>query len=147
MPFVSITRLRIRSALFMPLFAFHTLRSISQVKKAPGFLCGSLLPDLRRTFWTMTVWDSQQSMRNYMTQGSHRTAMPHLLHWCDEASVTHWEQPESNPPSWADADQRMRTEGRISKVHFPSPEHADLKYAPPSVNSASPVFYGRNTVN
>ena len=139
MPFVSLTRLRIRSIRFLPFFAFHTLRSTRQVRHAPGFLTGALLPDRNFAFWTLTAWDSQQSMRNYMLNGSHKTAMTHLLHWCDEASVAHWEQPTATLPSWLEADQRMRSTGRISKVHHPSPNHANLTYATPRTTGGGPI--------
>jgi len=98
MVFVSLTRLRIRSIRFLPFFLVYTLRSLQQVKRSPGFLTGALLPDRSWTFWTMTAWDTQQSMRAYMTSGAHKNAMPHLLDWCDEASVTHWEQSEPTLP-------------------------------------------------
>lgn len=55
MPFVSIMRLRVRSVRFLPGFALHTLRSIRQVRHAPGFRGGSLLADRAWTFWTMTA--------------------------------------------------------------------------------------------
>jgi hypothetical protein len=145
MPFVSVTRLRIRTFRFLPFFGIHTTRTIAQVKAAPGFVCGSLLPDRRFTFWTLTVWDSQQSMRNYMTSGAHKTAMPKLMHWCDEASVTHWDQPESDLPTWTEADRRMRNEGRASKVAHPSPSHAGLNYETPSVSRAAPAFYPKTS--
>jgi hypothetical protein len=131
MVFISLTRLRIRSFRFVPLFALQVFRSMRQVKRAPGFQRGALLADRSWTFWTMTAWDTQESMRRYMTTGSHKTAMPHLLHWCDEASVAHWEQPETSLPSWAEADKRMREEGRASKVRNPSPQHATLSYRAP----------------
>jgi hypothetical protein len=133
MVFVSLTRLRIRSFRFVPLFAFHAFWSLRQVKMAPGFQCGALLPDRNRTFWTMTAWDTQENMRRYMTTGSHQAAMPHLLHWCDEASVAHWEQMENFLPSWTEADKRMREEGRASKVRNPSPQHAALNYVAPRI--------------
>jgi hypothetical protein len=136
MPFISVTRLRIRSVRFMPWFARHALRSIQQVKKTPGFLGGSVLADRRWTFWTMTTWDSQESMRQFMTQGAHRAAMPHLLDWCDEASVVHWDQPEDGLPTWIEADKRMREIGRPSKVNFPSSVHATLHYPPPRVTTS-----------
>ena len=139
MPFISVTRLRIRSIRFLPSFALYFLRTRRQVKEAPGFLGGSLLADRAWTFWTMTAWDSQTSMRDYMTAGAHRAAMPHLLDWCDEASVVHWDQPEHPLPSWPEVDRRMREGGRASKVRNPSPHHASLTYRTPRVVTAGPI--------
>jgi hypothetical protein len=92
MPFISITRLRVRSIRFLPFFMLYTFRSLRQVKSAAGFQNGGLLADRSWTFWTMTAWDNQESMRRFMTAGSHKEAMPRLLDWCDEASVVHWDQ-------------------------------------------------------
>lgn len=131
MTFVSLTRLRIRSIRYLPLLAIYTLRSIRQVKQAPGFQAGALLPDRHWAFWTMTAWDERDSMRRFMTAGAHKSAMPHLMHWCDEASVAHWEQEERVLPSWEKADRRMRESGRVSKVNNPSPEHACMNYRKP----------------
>jgi Domain of unknown function (DUF3291) len=131
MMFVSLTRLRIRSARFVPLFLVHAFGSYWQVRKAPGFQTGGLLTDRSWTFWTMTGWDSQESMRAFMSTGAHKRAMPHLMYWCDEASVAHWTQPEAALPSWTDADRRMREGGRASKVLYPSAQHASLSYRTP----------------
>lgn len=133
MIFVSLTRLRVRSVLYMPLFAIYTTGALRQVRKAPGFQGGKLLPDRDRAFWTVTAWDGEESMRRYMTAGAHKRAMPELMQWCDEASVAHWEQEESSLPSWEEADRRMRTMGRPSKVNKPSPAHAALAYREPRV--------------
>src|SRR5580658_789185 len=99
MIFVSLTRLRIRSTRFAPIFLLYTLRALRQVKKAPGFQKGGLLTDRSWTFWTMTAWDTQENMRQFMITGAHKEAMPRLLRWCDEASVAHWTQPEVTLPS------------------------------------------------
>lgn len=139
MPLVSITRLRVRSIRFLPFFFLHAIRSQRQVRAAHGFLRGALLPDRSWTFWTMTVWDGEESMRRFMTSGDHKTAMPRLLEWCDEASVVHWEQPEATLPTWIEADRRMRAEGRASKVHNPSPHHAALSYREPRVTRIQPM--------
>jgi hypothetical protein len=139
MVFVSLTRLRLRSFRFVPVFVIYMLRSLRQVKKANGFQHGALLADRRWTFWTMTAWDTQDSMRQFMTAGAHKAAMPHLLHWCDEASVAHWNQAETTLPPWPEADRRMRTDGRVTKVLNPSPQHATLSYDPPRTTSAATV--------
>jgi hypothetical protein len=133
--FISITRLRVRSIRFLPFFVLYTYRSLRQVKTSSGFQCGGLLADRSWTFWTMTAWDNQESMRRFMTTGSHGAAMPRLLNWCDEASVVHWEQAEADLPSWTKADQRMRASGRVSKVRNPSPRQATLTYRTPRVST------------
>lgn len=142
MAFVSLTRLRIRSFRFLPGFGLYVLRALSQVKKAEGFEGGALLADKSWTFWTMTAWDSQESMRRYMTDGSHKSAMPHLMHWCDEASVSHWDQPDERLPTWIEADQRMRSTGRPSKVLNPSPQHSTLGYRAPQRTASGPIKRG-----
>jgi hypothetical protein len=43
MPFVGVTRLRIRSIRFLPSFVRHFLRTRKQVRQAPGFQGGSLV--------------------------------------------------------------------------------------------------------
>ena len=137
--FVSITRLRVRSLRFMPAFIVQALGTNRQVRQAAGFVAGSLLPDRQRTFWTMTLWQDQAAMRHYITHGSHLQAMPKLMHWCDEASIVHWDQPDQILPSWDEADRQMRADGRPSKVRHPSANHHALNYRPPRTTRATPI--------
>lgn len=139
MPFVSVTRLRLRSFRYLPPFLWMAFRTSRQARQAQGLLSGSVLSDRVMTFWTLTMWDDQDSMRRYMTAGAHRAAMPRLMTWCDEASVVHWTQAEPTLPSWQVADQHMRSEGRPSKVRFPSPDHATLAYRPPRMGRGAPL--------
>ncbi len=149
--FISITRLRVRSLRFMPAFIVQALGTNRQVRHAAGFVAGSLLPDRRLTFWTMTLWQDQAAMRHYITHGSHLRAMPKLMHWCDEASIVHWDQPDEGDlpgqgdlpdqalPGWDEADRRMRAGGRASKVRHPSADHHALTYLPPRTSRAMPL--------
>ena len=139
MYFISVTRLKLRSVRFLPSFLLHALRTRNQVSEAPGFQSGSLLADRSWTFWTMTMWDSQESMRRYVTTAPHRLAMPHILDWCDEASVVHWDQPGDALPPWPEADRRMRENGRPSEVLHPSPQHETSSYRPPRVAAAGKI--------
>jgi hypothetical protein len=124
---------------FLPGFVLHALKSRSQVQRAAGFQGGSLLADRRSTFWTMTAWDGEEAMRAYILAGDHRAAMPRLLAWCDEASVVHWVHDEQTLPSWRSAAERMRQEGRPSKVGNPSPNHAGLSFDVPRLTVAAPI--------
>jgi hypothetical protein len=139
MTFVSLTRLRIRSIRFMPFFAVYAFRSFRQVSRAAGFQAGAVLDDRERTFWTMTAWDTQENMRQFMTSGAHKKAMPHLLNWCNEASVAHWEQEDVVLPPWTEAAKRMREQGRASKVRYPSSGHASLSFSDPRAGSGTTI--------
>jgi hypothetical protein len=137
--FVSITRLRLRSLRFLPRFAVLAGRTLRQVKAADGFQGGSLLADRRQTFWTLTLWDTAESMRAYMMSGPHGAAMPFLVDACDEASVAHWTQPDPDAPDWSEAARRMRAEGRPSKLRRPSADHAALTFSPPRLTRIVPI--------
>ena len=137
--FVSLTRLKIRSVRFLPFFFLHALGTMRQVRKAPGLQTGAVLNDRQWTFWTMTAWDTQANMRQFMNSGAHKRVMPHLLNWCDEASVAHWEQEDGALPSWTGAAERMRKQGRPSKVRFPSGNHSTLSFRDPRTAAVVPI--------
>jgi Domain of unknown function (DUF3291) len=131
MPSVSITRLRVRKWRYLPPFIVWALRSSKQARRAPGNLGVWLLNDQNKTFWTKTVWHDDAAMKAFMLSDPHKSAMPKLLEWCDEASLVRWSQADASPPSWADAHQRLEAEGRPSKVNHPSEAHRSLKFPVP----------------
>ena len=133
-PWISLTRLRLRSPRFLPAFAWRAYRSGRQARQAAGYRDGAVLADRRLTFWTLTAWSDEAAMRAYVLAGDHRAAMAKLMHWCDEASVAHWRAPAL--PDWHEADRRMRAEGRPSRVRHPSPAHAALAYDPPRTSGS-----------
>ena len=106
MPLVSVTRARIRRVWSVPPFALAAFASLQQARAADGFLGGSVCPDRRLAFWTLTVWRSEDAMRAYILSGPHRGAMSKFAVWCDEASVVHWEQAGEAAPPWIEAAER-----------------------------------------
>lgn len=139
MTLVSVTRARVRSLWSLPAFALAAQASLSQARKASGFVAGSLAPDRAMTFWTLTVWTGEEAMRAYILSGAHRAAMPKFANWCDEASVVHWTQADEAEPTWSYAVDRMRREGRPSKVRRPSPDHQTMTFAAPRFAAAAPI--------
>jgi hypothetical protein len=133
MPLISVTRLRIRSIWFLPAFFFYTLRANWQARAATGNGAARLLPDAHRTFWTCSQWTDLNAMRAYVSSGSHREAMKRLAHWCDEASVVHWEQADTEMPGWDVAHQRMQQDGRPSKVNHPNAAHLAYQIPKPKI--------------
>lgn len=89
MPFVSITRLRVRRWSYLPRFLIQSIRAARQAKRAAGNLAVSVLRDADLAFWTRTVWRDEEAMRSFMQSGVHRRIMARLPEWCDEAAVAH----------------------------------------------------------
>jgi heme-degrading monooxygenase HmoA len=123
MPVVSVTRLHLPSRWQVPRFMFHSLRSIAQVRRAPGYLGGWTASDSENGFWTATVWASMEAMRAFRNSGAHLKAMPKLLHLSDQASFTHFDQDGADAPTADAAYERLMRDGRLSKVNAPSPQH------------------------
>lgn len=139
MPIISVTRLRVRSWMFLPAFLMRALRIGKQARNAPGNLGAKVLNDRHRTFWTSTSWESEAAMRAFMLAPPHGPAMRKLLEWCDEASVVHWQQAGSELPGWTEAHDRMQREGRTSKVNHPSKDQVRFVIAPPRADRSGDV--------
>ncbi len=122
MPFVSVTRLRVKSLWYLFSFFKANEASIKELKASKGFLKGKELIDKKLTFWTITLWDDEASMKGFRGSLSHRNAMQHLPEWCNEASYHHWIQAENEIPNWDIASEKLFTQGKLSKVRNPSKE-------------------------
>lgn len=125
MAFISVTRLRLRSYFYLPQFIWHAYKSSRQAERADGFLDGRTVREASNTFWTVTAWQDEASMRQYRGSEAHSKAMPKLLDWCDEASVVNWQQDSSTLPDWEEAYAKMVAKGRTSKVRHPSKDQLD----------------------
>ncbi len=134
MALLSVTRLRIRSLRFLPVFIYRSGQSIRQARAAEGNFGVDVLRDANSVFWTRTAWASEAAMRAYMTAGSHRAVMPSLMQWCDEASTVHWESASNELPAWNEAYERMLAEGRPSRLQYETPRHRSMAHPPPRLS-------------
>jgi len=131
MPYVSITRLRIRDDAFLDEFMSDSLAIYEQATAAGGNLGADVLVEAANTFWTRSTWTDRSSMRAFMTSNRHAESMPKLRQWCDEAHVAHWEQETGELPPWDEAYRQLLAIGRCSAVDEPTPAHASLDLPPP----------------
>jgi hypothetical protein len=121
MPFVSVTRLELRSLRYAPALIWYTFGVRRQASRSPGFLAGTLPAEPLYAFWTITVWENEASMLRFRNSGAHLRVMPRLLRWCRDASYAHWEQAERTVPSLAEAHRRLLESGGRSKTLGSSP--------------------------
>ncbi len=120
MPFISVTRLRVKSLFYLIPFMRANEASVKEIKKSEGLLKGMELIDKKLTFWTITIWEDESSMKGFRGSSAHRRAMQHLPKWCNEASYHHWVQEENEFPSWTTISEKLFTDGKLSKVRNPS---------------------------
>jgi quinol monooxygenase YgiN len=131
MALISITRLRVRSWRYLPMFFVQAARSQLQARAAEGCLGADVLREAHRTFWTRSAWTSEAAMRAYMMSGVHKQVMRRLADWCDEASVVHWLQDTAERPDWKEAHARMQRDGRPSRVNHPTEAQRKFEVPPP----------------
>lgn len=128
--FISVTRLRVKSILYLIPFFKANEASVRALKQSPGLIKGRELIDKKLTFWTITMWEDEASMKKFRGCNAHRVAMQHLPKWCDEASYHHWIQEDNEVPTWATIAEKLFTEGKLSKVRNPSKAQAANKFPP-----------------
>ena len=120
MSFVSVTRLRVKSIFFLFPFMRANEASVKELKSSSGLLNGKELIDKKLTFWTITIWEDEESMKRFRGSLSHRNAMQQLPKWCNEASYHHWVQEDNECPNWTTISDKLFSEGKLSKVRNPS---------------------------
>ena len=130
MPFISVTRLRVKSLFFLFSFIRANEASVKELKSSSGLLMGKELIDKILTFWTITLWEDEDSMKKFIGSLSHRNAMQHLPKWCNEASYHHWFQEENECPNWTTISNKLYSEGKLSKVRNPSNAQITNQFPP-----------------
>lgn len=140
MVLVSVTRFRLNSGSprgQLPFF-YHTLLSIRQARRAPGFLRGKVFADVNRTYWTMTIWEDLPAARAFQKSGAHKRAMramPFFMQWCDEAATGHFEFEGDGLPGWFEAHHALVAHGRFLKLAQPSVDHQERRITAPSADT------------
>lgn len=93
----------------------HTFRMLGtamkvrqQVLASPGALGVSLVArPWRREYLTLSSWTDRASIDTFIGTSPHREAMRDLHPVMADAVFTFWETPTSQPPTWADARERI----------------------------------------
>jgi heme-degrading monooxygenase HmoA len=133
MPFVAVTRVRVRARRFLPILVLQLMRSGVHERRAEGNLSVELLREAGRTFWVRSVWSTDSSMQDFIESKARRVVMRRLARWCDEASATQWPQLSSAAPSWPEAHRRMQESGRPYRVDHPSDDHLRFRIPQPDL--------------
>lgn len=125
---VSLTRLRLRGWWLLPAFFGHARPTVAQARGASGCVYVATRKKGWLTFWTLSVWESEGAMLEYVRSGAHLRAMPILRRICDEAATVRWVDTKAAEMDgkglWAEGERRVSTEGRLHPVDRPSRRQA-----------------------
>jgi hypothetical protein len=93
----------------VPKFLRYTLQIERQLKESRGLLGYSLQAQLlSRRFWTLSVWEDEQAMMEFVYRLPHSEVMTKLAPEMEPTKFTRWQiQGADLPPNWNEAKQRM----------------------------------------
>ncbi|MFF2041705.1 DUF3291 domain-containing protein [Kitasatospora sp. NPDC058170] len=106
---VMASRFELHSLRDVPRFFLKSLAVWRQLRTAPGALGGSLIAQpLKRTFYTLSAWESRETLNAFAGAQPHRSTMTSLRSTMKTSTFTFWEVPvEQLPIPWAEARTRL----------------------------------------
>lgn len=102
----AITKIRLKSIFKLPKFMFVSNPVFKQAKNAPGNK-GVKSSNKGLQFFTLTLWDDEKSIMDFMLGGSHREVMRVIRDYSDDYGSVRWEVPEM--PPWDEAHARLNS--------------------------------------
>jgi heme-degrading monooxygenase HmoA len=92
-----------------PVFVLDVRRIMSQLGRAPGLLGYSLRArPLRKQYWTLSVWESDRALLEFVRGQPHATVMGALRSRMGPTAFVRWRVSGAGPlPTWDDAMARI----------------------------------------
>jgi len=87
-------------------FSYHTLRSLAQVRRAPGMIASHVTED-QGMYFSLTAWESPAQMKRFATSGAHAKAMARMQAMGASGMFHHYHS--DAVPTWAEALSRWRS--------------------------------------
>jgi heme-degrading monooxygenase HmoA len=102
----AVTRIKLKSILKLPKFIFVANPIFKQAKNAPG---NSGVKSTKKglEFFTLTIWDDERSMMDFMLAGAHKEAMKNIRSYSVDYGSAHWTVSEM--PPWDEALAKLKT--------------------------------------
>jgi hypothetical protein len=131
MPLIVVTRLRLKDPGFLDEFFTAAVACLEQAKGSDGNLGSDVLAEADNTWWTLTAWQERRLMQAFVGSEPHRSTMPRLNDWCDEATFVDWEQASADLPDWQTSYRRLVADGEAASLTHPSDAHQTRAFPPP----------------
>ncbi|MER7751367.1 DUF3291 domain-containing protein [Kitasatospora sp. NPDC097643] len=111
---VMASRFEVRSLADVPRFFAKSIAVWRQIGRTPGALGASLVAHpLRRTFYTLSAWESREALNAFAAAEPHRSVMTSLRDTTKESTFTFWQTPVKQLPiTWTEAHRRLDEQRR-----------------------------------
>lgn len=109
-----LTYLPLKKFSAIPRFRRYTRGIQADLQRSPGIVgFGIISQALRRRFWTLSAWEDDTSLMNFVYQLPHNEAIKELKGDLREFKRVRWTVPGTElPPDWDDALARLKREAR-----------------------------------
>ncbi|WP_330333735.1 DUF3291 domain-containing protein [Streptomyces sp. NBC_00536] len=103
------SRFEVRSLKDVPRFFLNSLAAWRQVRKAPGAFGASLVArPFKRTFQTLSAWESREQLTAFVTTEPHRSIMKAMRPTMSGSTFVFWDASVAELPiTWAEAERRI----------------------------------------
>lgn len=113
-PYVCVaTRLHARGVRVLPAFLRSSFTVARTARSTPGNVRTRLLgmpPFL--TFFTLSVWESEEAMRSFVRTAEHRDAMTHMDEWASDGRFAEFRTPAARV-GWRAAWRQLRADTAV----------------------------------
>jgi hypothetical protein len=110
---VLLSFLPLRSYFKLPLFFRYSAQINAQLAETPGAIgYGMRAQFLKLHFWTLSVWDNDKALMEFVAKVPHGEAMQQIAPYMDKTDFWRWKLPSAEiPPRWDDAMRRATAKG------------------------------------
>ncbi len=117
------TRLKLKSMVYLLPFWIQNEQVVHQLRSSQGFLKGKELATPNLSMWTATLWDSREDIRDFYLSGSHKKVMRNIDKWSSEAVTGHQEVDFLEIPDWEQIRQELTRNGYFINLKDASSKH------------------------
>ena len=91
----------------------HKRRIVAQLQQTPGVIGLAMIArPLRKQFWTLSAWESDDALRAFVAAGSHADTMHAMTPHVGATRFVRWKLRGADvPPRWNDAFDRWSAGG------------------------------------
>jgi len=97
----------------LPLFFRYSAQINGQLRETPGAIGYTMRAKIfTRRFWTLSVWDNDKALMDFVAKVPHVEAMSKIAPHMDKTNFWRWKMKGSElPPRWDDAMRRAAASG------------------------------------